>query len=546
VTGSPATGSESLDLPEVLARGTDAPPLRDGAGQSASRRVHELPPPPRDGQQPGLSGSRLLDIEAGPSHDWAPRGRVSGWLLSALFHAGLLVVLALAIESSRVSTRFDGVIASIDAPEPLLTSEMLAEEWVVTQPDRDDGTAAEVDLACEVPELDEPGPEEPGSPRDAPQQGAEALVVGIGPQEQIDWLLPSDRPVGGGLDGRKREARAALVTSGGGTPQSESAVERGLRWLVAHQRDDGSWHFNHRNELYRGAECRNPGTEPSTTAATGMVLLPLLGAGYTHREGQYQQAVQRGLYYLMQRALLSDRGHDLRQGTMYAQRLATIALCEAYAMTGDGQLRPFAQGGIDFLCYAQDTKGGGWRYTPGEPGDTTVTGWQLMALKSGQMAGLKVPTPTIFLAKRFLDGVQSDYGSQYGYMDPRPRETTTAIGLLMRMYTGWPRSHPELGRGVRHLSKWGPSEDNMYYNYYATQVMHHFGGPHWEAWNEKMREHLIETQSRRGLENGSWYFSGGHGEKGGRLYNTAMAVMTLEVYYRYMPLYGRELFETSF
>jgi len=540
VTGSPATGSEPLDMPEVLAGDAGAPEARNGLAEPGSRRVHELPPPPKASQRPDVDTPACVAIEAHPLHGWAPRGRVSGPFLSAVLHAGLLVVLAVTADVSHPRALFDGVIARIDATEPLLTSELLVEEWIVNRPDRNDGTEVEIEMAYEVPGLDEPSPE-----RDA-REGVDALVVGIGPQQQTDWLLLSDRPVGGGLDGRQREARAALVQSGGGTPQSEGAVERGLRWLVAHQRDDGSWHFDHQNDLYRGAECRNPGTEPSTTAATAIVLLPLLGAGYTHREGEYQQAVRRGLYYLMQRALLSDHGHDLREGTMYAQGLATIALCEAYAMTGDEQLRPFAQGGIDFICYAQDIKGGGWRYMPGEPGDTTVTGWQLMALKSGQMAGLSVPTPTIFLAKRFLDSVQSDYGSQYGYMDPRPRETTTAVGLLLRMYTGWPRSHPELGRGVRHLSEWGPSEDNMYYNYYATQVMRHFGGPTWKAWNEKMREHLIETQSRQGLENGSWYFSGGHGEKGGRLYNTAMAVMTLEVYYRYMPLYGREVLETSF
>jgi len=80
----------------------------------------------------------------------------------------------------------------------------------------------------------------------------------------------------------------------------------------------------------------------------------------------------------------------------------------------------------------------------------------------------------------------------------------------------------------------------MYYNYYATQVLHHWQGPEWKRWNVQMRDHLIATQAGRGHESGSWYFSGGRGDVGGRLYNTAMAVMTLEVYYRYMPLYRRE------
>ena len=111
-----------------------------------------------------------------------------------------------------------------------------------------------------------------------------------------------------------------------------------------------------------------------TTAATAIALLPFLGAGYTHTEGEYQDLVDRGLYYLVRRSLRTPNGSDLQEGTMYAQGLATIALCEAYAMTEDPGLKGYAQGAIDFVCYAQDRKGGGWRYTPGEPGDTTSLG----------------------------------------------------------------------------------------------------------------------------------------------------------------------------
>ena len=80
----------------------------------------------------------------------------------------------------------------------------------------------------------------------------------------------------------------------------------------------------------------------------------------------------------------------------------------------------------------------------------------------------------------------------------------------------------------------------MYYNYYTTQLMHHWGSVNWIEWNAAMRESLIKTQAAGGHEAGSWYFEGGYGNLGGRLYNTAMAVMTLEVYYRYIPIYRPE------
>ena len=111
------------------------------------------------------------------------------------------------------------------------------------------------------------------------------------------------------------------------------------------------------------------------------------------------------------------------------------------------------------------------------------------------------------------------------------------------MYTGWRRDNPGLVQGVAQLNAWGPSQDSLYYDYYATQVLFHWAGPEWDTWNRKMREHLISTQERAGHQTGSWYFESQQTPPGGRLYNTAMATMILEVYYRFMPLYGEEAVE---
>jgi hypothetical protein len=290
------------------------------------------------------------------------------------------------------------------------------------------------------------------------------------------------------------------------------------------------------------------------TAATALALLPFYGAGYTHQEGPYKDQVSRGLYYLGSRMLITPNGGDLEEGTMYAQGISTIVLCEAYAMSHDENLRPYAQRAVDFIVYAQDRHGGGWRYTPGMPGDTTVTGWQLMALKSAQMAGLEVPSQSFFLANKFLDSVQDNKGASYGYLRPGDEPTTSAVGLLCRMYLGWGRQHPALLKGVAALDKLGPSmppdksalQANLYFDYYATQVLYHHHGPAWDHWNRTMREFLVSTQSGEGHESGSWYFQDRHGDKGGRLYNTAIAILTLEVYYRYLPLYSSKAVDEGF
>lgn len=521
----------------------EEPPANGSQERVAAGRGVAPPPPPRRADQLPTAAAAVRAFGAVDSMRCAGpvigRREVIGWSTSCLFHGALLFVLGLLF--------LDGPQAS--SPRTLLATLLEPRDGPLEQLVWEVPRMVPVNSRISAPQLlDDPAAEpvevQPPEPAELPR-GTSSAGTMVGPLGSLSarWFEPFGLAQGGGLEGRTAEARARWVAEAGGTPESEQAVERGLRWLAAHQCDDGSWNFDHWKSHCHGY-CRDPGTAATTTGATGVVLMAFLGAGYTHREGPHQEVVRRGLYYLTRRALLSPEGADLQEGTMYGQGLATIAVCEAYAMTRDPQLRGLAHDAIRFIDRAQDKRGGGWRYNPGQPGDTTVTGWQLMALKSAQLAGLQVPSPTLLLVERFLDSVQSDQGAQYGYLTPEPRKTTTAIGLLCRMYTGWPRNHPGLQRGVGHLASWGPSEDDLYYNYYATQVLRHWGGSDWQRWNRKMRDHLVATQSTRGHEAGSWFFSGGGIESGGRVLNTALAVMILEVYYRYLPLYQERAFQS--
>jgi hypothetical protein len=269
--------------------------------------------------------------------------------------------------------------------------------------------------------------------------------------------------------------------------------------------------------------------------------LPFLGAGYTHKDGKYQETVKRGLRYLIGNMNVNAKGGSLIDvGNMYAHGVATIALTEAYGMTQDPGLKQPAQYALNHIINNQSSSGG-WGYTGGG-NDTSVAGWQAIALKSGDMAYLRVPPNTVEGIRRFLDGVQADSGAHYGYNAPASgRIATTAIGLLCRMYTGWPNNHPALGRGVQFVSQTGPSTGNMYYNYYATQVMFQYTsgeGPVWKKWNNVMRDFLIQTQAKQGHEAGSWTVGSFH-SSGGRVYSTSMAAMVLEIYYRHMPVYRK-------
>ncbi len=349
------------------------------------------------------------------------------------------------------------------------------------------------------------------------------------------------------FQGRDPRLRHQIISAEGGTTQTEASVARGLRWLALHQHDDGHWglHDFHRTGDCNG-RCKGHGQE-SDTGGTALALLPFLGAGQTQNEGIYKEEVAKGLKWL-----LSAQGTDgdLRGrgiGRMYAHAQATIVLCEAYAITHDATLLQAAQSGVDFILKAQNPVGG-WRYTPGEnPGDTSVVGWQLMALRSGKMAGLNVPDQAFDKTAKFLNSVQSGAaGGLYSYQ-PQQRQPTpamTAEGLLCREYLGWPRTHEGLQEGVRYLAEHLPTKKspNIYYWYYGTQVLHHLGGDEWEKWNEAIRTTLVETQETVGHSAGSWTpaggVNGGHDVMtGGRIYMTSLSVCTLEVYYRHLPIY---------
>lgn len=368
--------------------------------------------------------------------------------------------------------------------------------------------------------------------------------------EQKELTLPleefvdiSDIPfIKGHFGGRSDAGRRAAVSLYGGNAESEQAVSLGLQWLTSIQRVDGSWSFGEVGDAgQRGA------LTTTDMGATSMALLCFLGAGHTHmKAGPYKDNVLKGLTYLHQNAERGAMGADLRgrsqaNSGMYVQGIATICLCEAAAMEKDDkELRRLAGEAIKFIEKAQNRIDGGWRYNPGEKGDTSVVGWQVMALQSAKAGRIKVDSNAILDVKQFLKSVQHFDGAQYSYMPEQgPTDSMTAVGLLCRMYLGWKRDNPALKAGVEHLSRVGPQPGKIYYNYYATQVLHHWGGDLWNQWNLKMRDELVSTQVKSGPGAGSWDVRDDHGSQGGRLYQTTLSLLTLEVYYRHLPIYQR-------
>jgi len=441
------------------------------------------------------------------------------WLVSAVVHMIALILMGLFYLST---TREEKVqIEAIYAE----TEGVQLEEYILQDPGlMEIANVKEAALSFDMLQVDDPFA--------APPQLDPNLLSLDAIKSVSDAVAPS---IGLALTGREKGAKEALLGAYGGNATTEAAVQRGLEWLVRQQDGrSGLWSL-------RGPYADGGGYE-NTLAATAMALLALQGNGQTHKSGKHRLNVQKGADALVR--MQDTDGNFFREGGfnhhLYSQAQATIAMCELYGMTKDPRYRQAAQKALDYASKAQSLMGG-WRYVPREDSDTSVTGWFVMALQSGLMAGLTVQSPTLDGITKYLDSATED-GSQYRYQpaDPEPRLSMTAEGLLCRQYLGWQHDDARLRKGVDYLLQnlISYEEQDLYYWYYATQVLHHMGGKDWEAWNKVMRQAVPEHQVQAGREQGSWDPSNDRwGNHGGRLYTTCLSIYLLEVYYRHLPIY---------
>lgn len=368
-------------------------------------------------------------------------------------------------------------------------------------------------------------------------RGPGGVGVGVGTSDKA-----GSGGAGEGFGGRGSGSRQAMLASGGGTAESERAVAAATNWLARHQNPDGGWGCREFVKQCKDPSCSAHAAKEGADypmAATAFGLLPFFAAGQTHEtKGPYQKVIYNGLLWMTRHQ--DQKTGRLGTGNMYEHGLATIAICEAYGLSKDQKLRPAAQAAVAFIVDAQNDTSGGWHYTanPPTPGDTSVVGWQLMGLKSAQMAGLPVPQATIEKSKKFLASVaKGNAGGLFMYSPGSggPTPAMSAVGLLCNQYTGMKRTDPAMIEGMNYvMSHLNTAKTNSYFLYYATQVMHNLPGPEWDKWNREARRHLISTQIKNGCAAGAW---APNGHNAGPVMSTSIHALTLEVYYRYLPLY---------
>jgi Prenyltransferase and squalene oxidase repeat len=489
-------------------------------------------------------------------------------------------------------------------------------------------------------------------PDDAPDPNQD-LHLDLGDPEGVD-NLPTGATGGtsagvgtGGHLGSGVSAFASRRVGSGGkgrrplgvTQATEASVLEGLRWLIRHQNPDGSWAANSLNEVCtQGSPCWPPtldgnGKEIARTShydegLTALSLLAFLGAGHGHDsrvkivDTQMAKAytigdvVKKGLQWLRDRQ--NEDGSFSRERFMYNEVLAAMAMTEAYGLTQARAWKDPAQKAIDFLVAAQKKNPNGsglwgWRYHArslieerkerGEiddaeyaqliyDADTSVTTWAVMAFKSAQMSGLKVPEEAMDGAMSFIrfvtprgkggdsgaaanqTGAPRDTGSysgKVGYLDaaragekvtgPRDMftyypEAMSALGMCSRIFINHDHSDPFLRPAAELIAKKPPTaKDKLnidyYYWYYGTLALNQYDGPdspnkgrggYWDRWNKAMNDAILELQDKTETKDicnkGGWLTLDRWSYSGGPIYTTATNVLSLEVYYRFENAFG--------
>jgi hypothetical protein len=194
---------------------------------------------------------------------------------------------------------------------------------------------------------------------------------------------------------------------------------------------------------------------------------------------------------------------------------------------------------------------GGWSYEPEQRSsvagcDMSNSGWAFMFLKSAKVAGLKVPHESIEGIKTYLDSCESGKvagdsysGHMYSYLPKTADVHRGYIAILGRLFFGTPAN--EVENGV----KWeldfyklpNPQRSQqLYYYYYMTLTTFQVGGDMWKDWNEELKKSLPPTQIVGGANDGSWDPYGWLSDEWGRVGDTALSILCMEVYYRYQRL----------
>jgi hypothetical protein len=335
-------------------------------------------------------------------------------------------------------------------------------------------------------------------------------------------------------------ARQQMMQKTGGKEKSELAVMKGLRWLKDHQNEDGSW------------------SDQFKPAMTGFAILCFLGHGETPESPEFGPTVKKGVDWLLARGnefqgrmSLTKEGWGTGNDGVYQHAIATYAMGEYYTMTKDERFAELLKLAVTHIVQGQAPDGGwNYRYSKEPNSDTSVSGWQIQALKAAHLTGLGIPGVDESLDKAMLDlkRVQGPKGG-FGYRKPEDRYSLTGVGVLCTYF--WKQDKDKTVKdGLEFMLensdrefpvKYKHEKADLYAWYYNTQACLMYGGSAWTKWNRLFQDEIADAQS----QDGSWPPVAGNSPGGGLqrepdgagpFYRTSLCILMLEVFYRYMPI----------
>ncbi|MCK6490565.1 MAG: terpene cyclase/mutase family protein [Planctomycetes bacterium] len=542
---------------------------------------------PAEGAEENLEEQQLAE-ESADLQEEERRGRLIGWGISASVHALAIIGLTFIVTATKqVEKETPPVrVATIDPP-PVVEEKKQLERALETNVEVN-VEAEQVNDAKNVTNLDVPV-ETVQRETDVESPVPKGREEAVGDSEMGGSGAFMAIGAGGGGSGmfgsRSGGGKKRAIGRGGGSKGSESAVEAALRWFKRHQSPDGSWNAqDYWKNCSEGAKCepgKNHSAGDTTAAMTGYAVLCFLGAGFDHKTpSRYRDTVKKGVAYLMA-SQQADGG--LGKGVRnYDHAVATMALAEAYAMAPENDLRGKAQKAVDLMLARQNQEKGdakkeggssssgklGWDYVgPNQRNDGSVTGWNVMALKSALAAGLNIgggmDGAKVYLEKAWKatnDKVDGKYKawkditpydeSRFPYNWKTGEETITdghknlaCVGLVCGVFLGKTAGDPMIESLANYVMnnqvpKGYPT--NTYYMYYNTLAIFQVGGDKWNKWNNSVRDMLVAAQKKtQDCFDGSWDWenTGFHGHETGRVLSTAYNCLCLEVYYRYAQVH---------
>jgi len=489
--------------------------------------------------------------------------KVFAWTISIISHAAVCLIMMLIITATQTdfdepTVKITYLQPNIPLPENKTISKLeklpieINTEDVVKDPVVSDLMIEEI--SSDETLVDDPNPTPEGR-QDAiasSENGGPGQFMMIGAGTNSAGIFGNRTP-----SGKKRN----IGRLGANGKAATESLDRGLRWLKKHQSQNGQWDTDQYFVNCQDKPKCEPGKDQAGEAdyaITGYAILCFLGNGYDHRlPSKFKQTVKNGIDWL----IASQKPDGLFGQRNYEHAIATMAICEAYAMTNDPALRIPAQNAINVILSRQIKSkdyGYGWDYiTPTERNDASITGWNVMALKSASAGGINIQNG-LTGSKQWLEQSWKASNGNWKSLTPYDKsifpyvwnsdtgviekDHLSFVGAACAVFLGHTSGDIMLetmlnDMDTRWLAKCSIYPHNLYASYYAMMAAFQSGGTHWEKWMNGIVPALLKAQRTDGCFDGSWDQAiDFHGADTGRMLSTTYALLNMSVVFRYAPI----------